>query len=130
MYFTSPPSDAQKIEVLSGQFAFYFRYPGADGKFGPLHTDKIDEGLGNFFGIDTADADSKDDIVTAELAVPVNKPVELLLESKDMNHGFNVREMRIQQDMVPGMQIPLHRPPRSASTKSHAISCAAWATTT
>jgi cytochrome c oxidase subunit 2 len=111
MYFTTPAPGTQKVQVLAGQFAFYFRYPGADGKFGPIHTDKIDEGLGNFFGVDTSDPASKDDLVTAELAVPVNKPVELLLESKDMDHGFYVREMRIQQDMVPGMQIPLHFTP-------------------
>jgi cytochrome c oxidase subunit 2 len=49
--------------------------------------------------------------VTAEIAVPVNKPVELLLNSKDMDHGFYIREMRIQQDMLPGMQIPLHFTP-------------------
>jgi len=45
------------------------------------------------------------------LAVPVNQPVELLLNSKDMGHGFYVPEMRIQQDIVPGMEIPLHFTP-------------------
>jgi cytochrome c oxidase subunit 2 len=76
-----------------------------------MHVNKIDESTQNFYGIDTSDPDSKDDIVTAELAVPVNKPVELLLNSKDMDHGFYVRELRIQQDMVPGMEIPLHFTP-------------------
>jgi cytochrome c oxidase subunit 2 len=111
MYFTPPASDSLQVQVLAGQFAFYFRYPGPDGTFGPIHTDKIDETNANFFGIDPSDPDSKDDIVTAEVAVPVNKPVELLLNSKDMDHGFYVREMRIQQDILPGMQIPLHFTP-------------------
>jgi cytochrome c oxidase subunit II len=111
MYFTPPPADALRVQVLAGQFAFYFRYPGPDGKFGPIHADKIDEGAQNFFGIDPSDPGSKDDIVTAEVAVPVDKPVVLLLNSKDMDHGFYVRELRVQQDMVPGMEIPLHFTP-------------------
>lgn len=111
MYFTPPAADSLQVQVLAGQFAFYFRYPGPDGKFGPIHADRIDESRQNFFGIDPSEPGSKDDIVTDELAVPVNKPVELLLISKDMNHGFYVPEMRIQQDIVPGMQIPLHFTP-------------------
>ncbi|MBI3666637.1 MAG: hypothetical protein HY236_10520, partial [Acidobacteria bacterium] len=34
-------------------------------------------------------------------------PVVLLLRSKDVIHSFFVRELRIKQDTVPGMQIPL-----------------------
>jgi cytochrome c oxidase subunit II len=41
------------IQVQAGQFAFYFRYPGPDGKFGPLHADQISEANANFFGLDT-----------------------------------------------------------------------------
>src|SRR6202021_2618399 len=37
VYFTSPKPDAMQIQAQAGQFAFYFRYPGLDGKFGPLH---------------------------------------------------------------------------------------------
>ena len=36
--------DAMPIQVQAGQFAFYFRYPGPDGKFGPLHPELINEG--------------------------------------------------------------------------------------
>ncbi len=39
VYFTPPAADAMPIQVQAGQFAFYFRYPGPDGKFGPLHPD-------------------------------------------------------------------------------------------
>jgi len=121
MYFTQPPADSLKVQVLAGQFAFYFRYPGPDGKFGPIHVDKIDEGQGNFFGIDPADPASKDDIVTATLGVPVDRPVELFLFSKDMGHGFYVRELRVQQDIVPGMEIPMHFTPTRIG--SYDIAC-------
>jgi cytochrome c oxidase subunit II len=121
MYFTQPPADSLKVQVLAGQFAFYFRYPGPDGKFGPIHVDKIDEGQGNFFGIDYDDPASKDDIVTATMSVPVNRPVEAFLLSKDMDHGFYVRELRVQQDMVPGMEIPIHFTPTRIG--SYDIAC-------
>jgi len=109
IYFERAPADAIRVEVQGTQFAFYFHYPGPDEKFGMDHVEKIDEGLGNFFGLDTSnDPDAKDDVVTATLGVPVNRPVELILRSKDVTHSFYVPELRLQQDMVPGMQIPVH----------------------
>lgn len=109
MYFKSAPQDALRIQVLGQQFAWYFRYPGPDGQFGPLHVEKVDDAAGNFFGLDRDhDATSKDDVVTATLGIPVNRPVELILHAKDVTHDFYVRELRIQQDVVPGMEIPIH----------------------
>jgi len=109
IYFTPPAADAIPIQLQAGQFAFYFRYPGSDGKFGPLHPEMINEANQNTFGLDVDhDADSKDDIVTAEMAVPVNKEVHLLMHAKDVGHSFYVRELRIQQDFVPGLDLSLH----------------------
>lgn len=109
IYFTPPAADALPIQVQAGQFAFYFRYPGPDGKFGPLHPDKIDEASENFFGLDTTnDPDSKDDIVTAEMAIPMNREVHLLMHSKDVGHSFYVPQLRVQQDFVPGLDVSLH----------------------
>jgi cytochrome c oxidase subunit II len=109
MYLTPAPPDAMQIQVQGQQFAYYFRYPGPDGKFGPTHVEKVDDATGNFFGLDRdRDPDSKDDVVTATLGVPVNRPVELILRSKDVGHSFYVRELRIHQDLVPGIEIPVH----------------------
>jgi cytochrome c oxidase subunit 2 len=109
VYFNPPAADALPIQVQAGQFAYYFRYPGPDGKFGALHPDKIDEGNQNFFGLDTTnDADAKDDIVAAEMAIPVNKEIHLLMHTKDLGHSFYVRELRVQQDFVPGLDLSLH----------------------
>ena len=97
------------IQVQAGQFAFYFRYPGPDGTFGPLHADQISEANANFFGLDTThDQDSKDDIVTAEMAIPVNREIHLLMHAKDVGHSFYVPELRVQQDFVPGLDVSLH----------------------
>lgn len=109
VYFTPAKPDALQIQAQAGQFAFYFRYPGADGKFGPLHPDKIDEGNSNFFGLDPAnDVESRDDIVSAELAIPANREIHLLMHAKDVGHSFYVRELRIQQDFVPGLDLSVH----------------------
>jgi len=109
IYFTPPGADALPVQVQAGQFAFYFRYPGPDGKFGPLHPDKISEANQNFFGLDpNSDPDSRDDIVTAEMAIPVNKEVRLMMHAKDVSHSFYVPALRIHQDFVPGLDLQLH----------------------
>ena len=109
IYFTPPSADALPVQVQAGQFAFYFRYQGPDGKFGPIHPDKINESTQNFYGLDMDDDPaSKDDIVTAEMGIPVNKEVRLLMHSKDLGHSFYVRELRIQQDFVPGLDLQMH----------------------
>jgi cytochrome c oxidase subunit II len=43
VYLTAPSADAMPVQVQAGQFAFYFRYPGPDGKFGQLHPELINE---------------------------------------------------------------------------------------
>ncbi len=109
VYFTPPKADALQIQAQAGQFAFYFRYPGADGKFGGIHPDKIDEGNQNYFGLDPAnEPEARDDIVSGELVVPVNKEIQLLMHAKDVGHSFYVRELRIQQDFVPGLDLAVH----------------------
>jgi cytochrome c oxidase subunit II len=107
-YLTPPQPDAVQIQAQAGQFAFYFRYPGPDGKFGPTQPSLINEATGNFFGLDMDNPDAKDDIVTAELAVPVNREVHLLMHSKDVGHSFFVPELRVHQDFVPGLDLSVH----------------------
>jgi len=109
VYFTPPSANAMPIQVQAGQFAFYFRYPGPDGTFGPIHPEQISEANANFFGLDTThDQDSKDDMVTAEMAIPVNREIHLLMHSKDVGHSLYVPELRVQQDFVPGLDVSIH----------------------
>jgi cytochrome c oxidase subunit 2 len=108
-YLTAPSANAMPIQVQAGQFAFYFRYPGPDGTFGAIHPEMINEGSQNFFGLDPEhDTDSRDDIVTAEMAIPINREVHLFMHAKDVGHSFFVRELRVQQDFVPGLDVSLH----------------------
>ena len=109
VYLTPPAANAIPIQVQAGQFAFYFRYPGPDGTFGAIHPDMVSEANQNYYGIDVDhDSDAKDDIVTAEMAIPVNREVHLLMHSKDVGHSFFVPELRVQQDFVPGLDLTLH----------------------
>lgn len=102
------PPGSYTVEVVAQQFQWNFHYAGADGKFGRTDPSLIDDGSLNFIGLDPADAASGDDSVTAALAIPVNRPVELRLRSKDVIHNFWVPQLRFKQDLVPGMEIKVH----------------------
>jgi cytochrome c oxidase subunit II len=47
-------------------------------------------------------------VSSAELYVPVNREIEVLIRTQDVTHDFYVRELRLKQDAVPGLIIHLH----------------------
>ena len=102
------PPGSYTVEVVAQQFQWNFHYAGADNKFGRTDPALIDDGTLNFIGLDPADAAGRDDSVTAALAIPVNRPVELRLRSKDVIHNFWVPQLRFKQDLVPGMEIKVN----------------------
>jgi len=108
VHFDEAPPDAIPIEVLGKQFAWSFRYAGPDGKFGHTDLKFVNDSAGNPFGLDDKDPATKDDLVSASLKIPVGKPIKLIMHSRDVIHNFFVREIRLKQDIVPGMEIPLH----------------------
>lgn len=70
-----------KIEILAQQFAWNIRYAGADGVF-----------------------NTPDDVVSVnQMHVPVDRPVILSMRSKDVIHSFFLPNVRVKQDVVPGM---------------------------
>jgi len=122
IFQTPPDPNSLQIDVQAEQFAFYFRYPGPDGRFGATHPELINEANENYFGLDPArDTTARDDIVVPTLTIPVNRPIALTLRAKDVNHAFYVPELRIQQDFVPGLAIPLHF--TATQTGKHEIVC-------
>lgn len=44
----------------------------------------------------------QDDVKSAALVLPVNRPIKLEMESVDVLHSFWVPEFRVKQDLVPG----------------------------
>ena len=79
-----------------------------DGQFGRTSPELVDDEATNYIGLDDTDPAAQDDLVLPNMAVPVNRPVEVILRAKDVTHAFFVRELRIKQDAVPGMEIPIH----------------------
>jgi len=116
------PPGSERIEVNAHQFAWNFRYPGPDGKFGRTDLRLISDAGGNPLGLDPSDAASKDDIVVSTLRVPVGRDIVLTLKSRDVIHDFFVRELRVKQDVVPGMDIPYRF--RADRTGAFEIACA------
>jgi cytochrome c oxidase subunit II len=115
---------ALRVEVTAMQFAWYFRYPGPDGKFGATKPELEDASAGGegALGLDTTDAASKDDVVTGTMFVPVNHEVEVILRAHDVIHSFFVPAMRFKQDAVPGLAIRMHFTP--IETGDYEIACA------
>lgn len=101
------PAGSYSVEVVAQQFAWNFHYSGKDNLLGRTDPKLIDE-PNNFIGLDDTDPNSKDDSVTTALVIPVNRPVELILRSKDVIHSFWVPPLRFKQDLVPGMAIKVH----------------------
>src|SRR6516164_9517242 len=100
-------NEALVVQVTGEQFAWNVRYAGPDGKFGKTDIAKIDL-QSNPLGVDRSDPDAKDDVTTVnQLYLPANRPIIVKLRSKDVIHSFNVPEMRVKQDAIPGLTIPI-----------------------
>jgi len=122
--FDAAEAGAVQVEVTGMQFAWYFRYPGPDGKFGATSPKLMDPSAGSeaAVGLDTSDAAAKDDVVTGTMYLPVNRQVDLRLRAVDVIHSFFVPNMRFKQDAVPGLEIHMHFTPTEIG--DYEIACA------
>jgi cytochrome c oxidase subunit 2 len=105
-------SESTRVQVVAQQFAWNVRYPGKDGVFGRQDMHYVSET--NVFGVDPTDEHGKDDIQTLnEIHVPLKgpdgnyKPVIIYISSRDVIHSFKLIAMRVCQDAIPGMRIPI-----------------------
>jgi cytochrome c oxidase subunit 2 len=98
--------DSTVMHISAQQFAWNIRLPGADKKFGDQDMRLVTSE--NLFGVNPADPRGKDDVQTLnEVHVPVNKPVIAYITSKDVVHSFKLTAMRVTQDAIPGMRVPV-----------------------
>jgi cytochrome c oxidase subunit 2 len=94
------------VRVVAQQFAWNVHYPGEDGKFGKTST-KLVNAQTNPIGLDSSDPNAADDYTTVnQLNVPVNTPLIVELSSLDVIHSFGIPEMRVKQDVLPGIMVP------------------------
>lgn len=83
-----PPKTEAVAEVTARQFEWRIRYPARGKQLQPRP--------------------QPDDIYTVnDLRVPAGQPVSISLRSDDVQHSFFVPELRVKQDAVPGLVIPV-----------------------
>lgn len=118
--------EAVTVRVVAEQFAWNVHYPGADGVFGRTDPKLIQAGS-NPLGLDRTDPAGADDITTInQLHLPVNRKALIHLSSKDVIHSFFLPQMRVKQDAIPGMTIPVwFEPTRVTPAESSLPGCAA-----
>lgn len=125
--WASPPGPEQnplEVRVVAEQFAWNVHYPGADHIFGK--TDVSFVSSSNPLGLDIEDPHAKDDIATLnQLYLQVNRPVIVRISSKDVIHSFGLPYMRVKQDAIPGMVVPVHFTPiKTSGDETWEIACA------
>ena len=131
-FYANKPSDfseASVVRVTAEQFAWNARYPGADGKLGAQSKTLVS--AANPFGTDKSKPYWEDDVevLKSDIVVPMiknedgtHKSVTIDLTSTDVIHCFKVLPLRVCQDVIPGMRIPIHF--RPVKVGRYQITCA------
>ena len=114
--------DATVIQIMAQQFAWNAHYAGPDNTWGKQ--DVKFASSTNPFGLDFGDAGAKDDItcLREKFLIPVGREVICKISSMDVIHCFKLPKMRVTQDAMPGMSIPVHFKPTKVG--EYTISCA------
>lgn len=101
--YVTVPEDAAVVEATGQQWQWGFRYPGPDNVLGTVATAYMSPD--NPFGINPDDPYGRDDVLveTSEMRLPLNRPVKMVLRSKDVLHDFYVPQFRAKMDLVPGI---------------------------
>ena len=101
-----PEEEATVVRMIGKQFEWHSHYPGADGRWGRRDLSLITPT--NSIGLDRSDPNGADDIVSInQMNLPVDKPVIVYLSSQDVIHSMGIAEMRVKQDAIPGIEIPV-----------------------
>ena len=91
------------IELYAQQFNWKARYGGADNTLGKANVRLIDIDRANVLGLDEADPNAQDDVITSELHLPVGRTVLFKMRSQDVLHSAYMPHFRAQMNCVPGM---------------------------
>lgn len=116
------PKDAMVVEIMGKQFGWIMRYPGDDNMFGKTYFKVIsDEGsnpLGQIWEDHTglqlkADPANFDDVVTTQtMYIVKDRPVKLIINSRDVIHDVGLSHFRMKMDAVPGIPTTLWFTPK------------------
>lgn len=119
---SAAPANANVVEVVGKQFNWIIRYPGKDNELGKRDFRKIDDAK-NILGLDWNDQHNMDDIISpsGELHLVVNKPVKLIIGSRDVIHDVGLPHFRLKMDAVPGITTTLWFTPQYTSEQMKQI---------
>jgi cytochrome c oxidase subunit 2 len=120
----APDTNPFEVRVIAEQFAWNVHYPGPDGKFGRQSINLVTST--NPIGLDMSDPAAQDDVVALnQLHLEVNRPALIHVSSKDVIHSFKLPVMRVEQDAIPGQDVPIHFVPvRTNNGETWEIACA------
>ena len=97
------PKEAMIVEVTGKQFNWIFRYPGKDKVFGKRYYKNIDDAASNSLGQVWTDDKNFDDIVATQTMYLIkDKPIRLVIGSRDVIHDVGLSHFRMKMDAVPG----------------------------
>lgn len=97
------PKDALQVEVTGKQFNWIFRYPGKDNIFGKKYYRNIDDKTDNSLGLLWDDPATHDDLVVQTTMYLIkDRPVKLIINSRDVIHDVGLAHFRMKMDAVPG----------------------------
>ncbi len=106
------PDNAMVVEVTGKQFNWIYRYPGNDGVLGKKDYKLISEVNNNNLGQDWNDSANKDDIMPSTMYLVKDKPVKLVIGSRDVIHDVGLPHFRLKMDAVPGIPTTLWFTPK------------------
>lgn len=120
------PKNSLVVEITGKQFGWIMRYPGKDNEFGKKYFRNIDP-ANNSLGLiwaDNKDFNQKadpaafDDIVQEQtMYVIKNRPVKLVINSRDVIHDVGLSHFRMKMDAVPGTPTTLWFTPKFTTTE-------------
>lgn len=91
------------IELYAQQFNWTARYAGDDNVLGDASVRLIDINRANVLGLDEADPNASDDVITKELHLPKGRNIVFKMRSQDVLHSAYMPHFRAQMNCVPGM---------------------------
>jgi cytochrome c oxidase subunit 2 len=99
-----PPRNSLQVEVTGRQFAWIARYPGRDQVFGKKYYKNISDPNNNQLGLIWEDKAAQDDIVVSgsDIYLIKDKPVHIIINSRDVVHDLGLSHFRMKMDAVPG----------------------------
>jgi cytochrome c oxidase subunit 2 len=110
-----PAGDALVVRVTGQQFSWTIQYSGVDGQFGRVDASLVT--ADNPAGLDRRSPNGADDVISVnQMHLPIGRPVIVQLTARDVIHSFGVPAMRVKQDAIPGMTIPVWFTPTLAGT--------------